>query len=439
MLRLRVTTVSPILDTMHIYFSGIGGVGIGPLAMLALDAGHTVSGSDLQESPITQSLKSRGVTVNFGQDGSHIASVQATKPIDWFVYSSALPEDNAELIYANSLQIKATKRDEFLNFFLDEKNLELIAVAGTHGKTTTSAMIVWLFQQFNIPVSYSVGTTLSFGPSAQFANGSRYFIYECDEFDKNFLQFHPTLSVIPAIDYDHPDTYPNEEAYHEAFRTFIMQSKQTYMWASSASLVNMTDSKNLQLFSDSDLNIERTPLPGRHMRRNAWLAANTAQHLMPTQDLAALSGLLKDFPGTGRRFEKIAENIYSDYAHHPVEIAATIQAAKEINKNVIVVYQPHQNIRQHEILRENAYRNCFNGVRYLYWLPTYLSREKVDLPVLSASQLLASLNPDIAAEYAEMNDTLWQKIKHHAQDGDLVITMSAGNLDTWLRTKADHQ
>src|SRR5690606_5798559 len=111
------------------------------------------------------------------------------------------------------LGIKVAKRDELLARILHEKNLKLIAVAGTHGKTTTTGMMVWLLQQLGVPVSYSVGSTLSFGPSGKFDPKSEYFVYECDEFDRNFLHFHPYLSLITSVGYDHPDIYPTPENY----------------------------------------------------------------------------------------------------------------------------------------------------------------------------------------------------------------------------------
>lgn len=192
---------------MRIYFSGIGGVGIGPLAEIALDAGYDVYGSDREASPMTKSLQKRDVQISFDQSGDFLRSEHEKSPFDWFVYTAALPDDHPELVLAKQLGIKTGKRDELLAHIIADKKLKLIAVAGTHGKTTTTSMLVWAFQQLNIPASYSVGSTLSFGPSGRFDPASQFFIYECDEFDKNFLHFQPWLSIITSIDYDHPDTY----------------------------------------------------------------------------------------------------------------------------------------------------------------------------------------------------------------------------------------
>jgi UDP-N-acetylmuramate--alanine ligase len=145
---------------MNVYFSGIGGVGIGPLAEIARDAGHTIMGSDLGESMLTEELRQQGVNVSMGQDGSFLKASHEATPLDWFVYTAALPETHPELVIAKKLGIRTGKRDEFLADFLQKHNLKLIAIAGTHGKTTTTGMAVWAFMQRGIPVSYSIGTTV---------------------------------------------------------------------------------------------------------------------------------------------------------------------------------------------------------------------------------------------------------------------------------------
>jgi UDP-N-acetylmuramate--alanine ligase len=226
---------------MNIYFSGIGGVGLGALAELAHDAGHQVQGSDITESLTTEELAAKGIAVNMKQKGAFLQAVHGMKPLDLFVYTAALPKDHPELEMARHLGIKTVKRDELLLDIIAEKNLKLIAISGTHGKTTTTAMLVWAFQQLGVPVSYAVGTTLSFGPSAHYDPKSQYFVYECDEFDRNFLAFHPYLSIITSIDYDHSDTYGSPEDYVAAFRQFIDQSQSSVVWQGDSVLVHATE------------------------------------------------------------------------------------------------------------------------------------------------------------------------------------------------------
>src|SRR5690606_18428457 len=197
---------------MNIYFSGIGGVAIGPLSEIAADAGYEVQGSDQNPSLVTERLTKRGIQLAIGaQDGSFLQKCHDDTPIDWFVYTAALPADHPELVLAKQLGIKTAKRDELIAHIIKEKNLKLIAISGTHGKTTTTGMIIWLANYFSLPISYSVGTTLSWGPSGRYTPGSEYFVYECDEFDRNFLHFNPFVSIVTSLEYDHPDTYPTED------------------------------------------------------------------------------------------------------------------------------------------------------------------------------------------------------------------------------------
>ncbi|MEO7905219.1 MAG: Mur ligase domain-containing protein [Candidatus Saccharimonadales bacterium] len=339
---------------MNIYFSGIGGVGIGPLAEIAFDAGYTVCGSDANNSLVTQRLQQRGIAVQIGQDGAYLQQHHNQSPIDWFVHTAALPADHPELVLAQKLGLKIAKRDELLAHIIASKGLKLIAVAGTHGKTTTTGMLVWTLQQLGVPISYSVGTTLSFGPSGKYDPASQYFIYECDEFDRNFLHFEPYLSLVTAIDYDHPDTYPTRDSYMAAFSQFVAQCETTIMWKRDADVIDATIEDGWILGSDQVMDIT---LPGAHNRRNATLVAKAIECLQvmqydhpatPVSPKQAIA-VLNSFPGTDRRFENLADNLYTDYGHHPAEIAATLQLARELSDHVVLVYQPHQNVRQHEI------------------------------------------------------------------------------------------
>ena len=412
---------------MNIYFSGLGGVGIGPLVEIARDAGHSIMGSDLTESPLTEELRHQGVIVNIGQDGSFLQSCHVATPIDWFVYTSALPDDHAELVLAHELGMRVSKRDEFLAYIIQEKDLKLIAIAGTHGKTTTTGMMVWLMQKLGIPVSYSVGATISFGPSGKFDPRSDYFIYECDEYDRNFLNFFPYLSLITSVDYDHPDTYPTKQQYIVAFQKFLEQSQQSILWRNDAEYVGTSRENNLIV--DSTIHF---PLAGEHNRRNATLVAKAAEFLsLAKNDTAAMA--LGDFPGTDRRFEKLGDNLYSDYGHHPKEIAATLQLARELSDHVVLVYQPHQNRRQTRIQKE--YIDQFELADDVYWLPTYLSREDPNEPILSPAELIQNITNQSAIHVAALDDQLWANIQQARSEGKLVLCMGAGTIDSWVRKR----
>jgi UDP-N-acetylmuramate--alanine ligase len=411
---------------MNIFFSGIGGVALGPLAQIAHDAGYSVLGSDTSESLTTHELGSRGITVKIGQSAELVEAEHAINPIDWFVYTAALPDDHPELVKARELGIRTSKRDELLAHIIDEKNLKLIAISGTHGKTTTTGMMVWALKQASIPVSYSVGSTLCFGPSGHYDPASEYFVYECDEFDRNFLHFKPALSLITSIGYDHSDTYPAKDDYLQAFSKFLAQSTHGIGWNHDLKRLPELDGSTLWQLTDNE--VASLHLPGEHNRRNATLVLKGLEYLGLTHD----AGLLESFPGTNRRFERLADNLYSDYGHHPTEIAATLQMARELSDHVVLVYQPHQNVRQHEI--KGLYRNCFTDAERVYWLPTYLSREDPDLAILTPQDLTADIANAGSVQPAELDDELWTAIELHRSGGDLVLCMGAGSIDGWVRS-----
>lgn len=414
---------------MHIYFCGIGGVGLGPLAEIARDAGYDVEGSDMIASHTTAELERSGIAVSYDQSGANLQAVHAARPVDWFVYTSSLPTDHPELALAAQLGIKTAKRDELLNYIITDKKLRLIAVAGTHGKTTTTAMFVWTLQQLGIPVSYSVGSTLSFGPAGKFDPESDYFVYECDEFDRNFLHFSPEVSIITSIDYDHPDTYPTQREYSEAFSQFIRQSGHVILWERDT-VINISVPPKAWRLNDNE--ILPFTLAGAHNRANATLVAKACEylHIEPAETIMTA---LNSFPGSGRRFEKLTDNLYTDYGHHPAEIAATLQLARELSDYVVLVYQPHQNTRQHQV--RSHYTSCMELAETIYWLPTYQTREDPDLPILTPQELSATLKNREAVRFVEMDDQLWADIQAERAAGKLVLCMGAGTIDGWIRSR----
>lgn len=419
---------------MNVYFSGIGGVGIGPLAEIARDAGHTIMGSDLGESLVTEELRQQGVSVNIGQDGTFLKASHEASPLDWFVYTAALPETHPELVLAKELGIRTGKRDEFLADFIEKHNLKLIAIAGTHGKTTTTGMAVWAFMQRGIPVSYSIGTTVSFGPSGKYDPDSEYFIYECDEYDRNFLHFNPDISLLTSVDYDHPDTYPTESSYFDAFNQFISQSKIVICWKKDFDIEGATKYGMVHLIDQDKRDVSFIHLAGLHNRQNAFLVFSLlVDHLGATGDEEAVVKSLESFPGTDRRFEKLADNMYSDYGHHPEEIAATLQMAHEISDDIVLVYQPHQNWRQHSI--RDQYTDQFEVARKVYWTPTYLTRENPDYAILAPEELTVNITNKDSIVYSDLNDSVWNEVVTARDNGSLILFMGAGTIDSWVRSR----
>lgn len=401
---------------MKIYISGISGTGMGPLALMAKKAGISVFGSDLHEGAIYQELVDAGIEIEIGkQDGEFLKS-KISDGVEWFVHTSALPSDAPEMKVAREAGIRISKRDNLTEFLVQKLGLKMVAVAGTHGKTTTTSMIIWASLKLGLPVSYVVGSTLGFAPSGSYKDGDKYFIYEADEYDRNFLKYHPWLSVVVSVSYDHPDIYKTPEEYVEAFAQFKSQSENVIL---------NTD------FCDFKL-------AGEARRTDAGLAMQAILKMAPDVEKEKVIEILNEFPGVGRRFEKLSDGIYTDYAHHPEEIKATMDVALDQmdidgKKGVVVVYQPHQNTRQHEV--QDLYYDAFVGASKIFWLPTYLTREDESLPVLKPIDFINQLNNAEVAEEAELNDELFEQILKYRDDGYLVILMTAGPADEWLRKK----
>lgn len=425
---------------MHIYFSGIGGAGIGPLALIAKQAGYDVSGSDQQNSQYIDYLKKHGITdIQIGQSDSAIDDLNKSKPIDWLVHSSSIKDDHPELVYARGREIKTSKRDELINKILTDKDLKLVAIAGTHGKTTTTAMVIWLLKQAGVPLSYSVGAKLSFGEMGQYQEGSEYFVYEADEFDRNFLAFKPAISLISGVSWDHHEIFPTREDYQQAFRDFIGQTAQTYIWSEDAQYlgIDLAATPSLTVLDSDESQIQEIKLPGKYNRLDGWLAIQVAQSITG-RSVNDLINSLNGFPGLSRRMEKIIDGLYSDYAHTPEKIRGAMSVATEMAKqndqDVVVVYEPLTDRRQHYIADD--YQDCFDGAKKVYWIPSYLAREDPSQKVIEPSELIKHLSDPSIAMPAERDHTLKQTIQHHLDSGDMVVGIAGGgggSLDDWLR------
>lgn len=423
---------------MHIFFSGIGGTAIGPLALIAKQAGYDVSGSDKQDSQYIDYLRKHGITnITLGQSEADIANVHKLQAIDWVVYSSAVAienPDHPELVFAKTHDIRCTKRDELLNEIIKAKHLKLVAIAGTHGKTTTTAMMIWLFKELGIPISYSVGAKTSFADMGQYEPDSEYFVYECDEYDRNFLSFHPFLSLITGIDWDHADIYPTRENYEQAFRDFINQSHRTIMWQADADRLAIKEEHNISIIHDADKATTSLKLPGAVNRQDAWQVIAALQHIRETSFAEAVE-IMNRFPGVSRRFEQIAPGLYSDYAHTPEKIRGALQLAHEIAESkVVVVYEGLHNTRQHFI--QDDLKHLFDSVKQLYVVPSYLAREDKKLALLSPEDIIALTTHPEKAEPRQLDNKLQSTIAEHLAQGDLVLCLTAGggnSLDEWLR------
>ncbi len=329
-----------------------------------------------------------------------------------------------------------SKRDELLNEILKDKKLSLIAIAGTHGKTTTTAMTVWLCKQLGLPIGYILPAKSSFADMGAYEQGAQYFVYECDEFDRNFLSFEPQLSLITGIDWDHPDIYPTREDYNAAFQEFLEQSQHTVLWQDDVERLAIEPTDGQTVLDEDDPKISDITLPGLVNRQNAWEVANAMQRLTGTP-LEELIAHLNRFPGVSRRFEQIVPGLYSDYAHTPPKIRGALQLAHEVaGGDVVVVYEGLHNTRQHFIKDELVH--LFDGVKKLYIVPSYLAREDESLKLLTPDDLKLLLTSETQAvtEAAALDSMLRENIVKALAEGNTVLCLSAGgghSLDEWLR------
>jgi UDP-N-acetylmuramate--alanine ligase len=433
---------------MNIYFSGIEGMGIGSLAILAKKAGYSVFGSDEHESLMLNNQQAIGIDPHIGQQtDDYLQEVIDEHGVDWFVYTSALPDNHPELQLARKLNIKTSKRDELINKIVDDKKLKMIVVAGTHGKTTTVSMLIWTFLQLGIPIDFLNGTTTSFAPPADFNAHAHYIVYEGDEFDRNFLQFRPYLALISSISYDHVDIFQTIEDYRMAFLQFIGQSEWTFSWQKDGlggtvvevdagiTLVgkqnreNATLVKSAMLFlatQDEELG-QKLGVRKPQVDENG-IPIETIEDVMRMAN-QRLNETLNAYPGSDRRFEKLADNLYSDYAHHPNEIKATIEMAREITakteQKLAVIYEPLQNMRQHYI--KHLYKDAFLGVDKLFWLPSYQLREDPKYEILTPEMLIAEMDNKEIAEPAEVDRALFRKIDDLRKHDYLVLLLAGGS------------
>ena len=425
---------------MHIFFSGIGGGGIGPLAQIAKQAGYDVSGSDSQESVNTDLLKKQGIDFYIGQTTESISQLHARKPIDWFVITSAITRadpNHPELVFAREQGIKTSLRDELLSKIIADQNLKLIGIAGTHGKSTTTAMAIWLFHELGVPIGHSVGAKLPFTPMGQLQNGAEYFVYECDEFDLNFLAFHPYWAIITGISWDHHEIFPTRESYIQAYRQFLGQSKHALLWQKEYDHLQLTPAEKLEVITTDAPEIDHIALPGDYNRQDAWQAV-LVTHKVTGKPIDELIAIVDRFPGLKQRMELLAPNLYSNYAHTPEKIKGgmltALELAKPKNQKLVIIYEPLTNRRQHYI--KDDYKDCFAGADHIYWVPTYLAREDPSQALLTPEDLIPHISNSEVAEPANLDDDLLAHITQHLQDGDMVVLMGAsggGSADEWLR------
>ena len=441
---------------MHIHFIGIGGISMSGLALILLDQGFRISGSDVRESPLTQKLEEEGAVLHYSQTAANI--IEETP--DLVVYTAAIHPDNSEYAAAVSRQIPMLSRAELLGQMM--KNYRMpIAVSGTHGKTTTTSMASHILLAADKDPTISVGGILKAIHGNIRVGGHDTFITEACEYTNSFLHFYPKISLILNIDADHLDFFKDLEDIRHSFRLFAQKLPADGTLIINREIPDLEgiteglpcsvvtyglegdcDYQALGISYDSlgcaSFDVQKKGeslgrfslmVPGEHNVSNALAAIALADLLgIPSQQIQ--KGL-SDFQGTDRRFEKKGEiggvTVIDDYAHHPTEIAATLQAAKNYpHKTLWCVFQPHTYTRTKALMDEFA--QALTLADQVILADIYAARETDTLGISSrdlADQVQAL---GTEAHYLPSFDAIENYLLEHCVQGDLLITMGAGDV-----------
>ncbi|MDA1208809.1 MAG: Mur ligase domain-containing protein [bacterium] len=414
---------------MKIFCSGIGGIGLSAYAALQAQLGHSVSGSDREDSALIHDLKSQGIPVSLMQDGKAVPDDS-----DLFVYSEAIDSDNPDRLRARELDIRE------ISFFKALGDIalayQLIAVCGTHGKSTTTAMAAQVLIDAGVDPTIIVGTKLPILDGRNWRKGeSKVFLVEACEYRRNFLHLSPDIVLITNADGDHFDAFESVEDYRSAFVEFIgpvPDDGVIIFHGSDDSSVEIASTRANTLDADT-YDLPTLSVPGKHMQKNAQLVLALAEHL----HISDATESLQRFTGTWRRMEVKGDTadgvtVIDDYAHHPIEIAATISATKERypGRRIVCVYQPHLHERTRTFY--DAFSPSFQGVDVLVMSDIYEARSEVSNPVDTA-QFAKDIDAGIEGECIyggslQASETLLRS--SILRPFDVLIVMGAGDVTT---------
>ncbi len=437
-----------------VHFIGIGGISMSGLAEILLNRNFKVSGSDMKSSPITDKLLADGAEIYIGQKGDNI-----NEDIDLVVYTAAISEDNPELIKAKELSIPTMTRAEFLGNIMKGHKFN-VAISGTHGKTTTTSMVSHICLDANLDPTILVGGQLDAIDGNVRPGNSDYFITEACEYKGSFLKFFPYVGVILNIDADHLDYYKDINDIENAFIQFsklipedgclvccaedermknvISQSKcnvVTYgINIGDVTAKNIVfNEKGCAYFDvykgDTKLLSLQLNVPGKHNILNALASICVGLTLsIPHENI--VKGL-QEYKGTHRRFEikgiKNGVTVIDDYAHHPTEIQATLNAAKNYpHKKIFCVFQPHTYSRTINLFKE--FSEAFNDVDELILADIYAAREK-DTGIVSSAMLSNKIS-SLGVKFSNINsfEEIVSHLEKNLQSGDVLLTVGAGDV-----------
>ncbi len=441
----------------HVHFIGIGGFGLSAIARILLERGYTVSGSDSHTSPLFVSIEEAGAVTFLGHNATNIVGS------DLVIRSSAIPDANPEVEAAIANGIPVYKRSDFLTELTQGQ--DTLAIAGSHGKTTTTAMLIWILNQLGLDPSFIAGGVVKqLNTNAQAGTG-QYFIIEADEYDHMFLGLAPKIAIITNIEHDHPDCFPTRDEYQQAFKAFLEKlqpdgtaiicmddpearalaiqakasGKQIYgygvdhqadYFVDQIRAVNNTMQFQL-IFRNpgmvpNNLGNVTLQIPGHHNVLNAAAVLSTIHHLGLPLNKAIQA--LSQFTGAGRRFEILGTvnqiTVIDDYGHHPTEIRTTIEAARTLypNRKIWAVWQPHTYTRTKRL--ENDFVEALDLADRVVVLPIFAAREKD--PGYSSRGIVSILSGKKAV-YMEDFDAAHTYLSNQLEPDDMMIVFSAGD------------
>ena len=434
-----------------VYFIGIGGIGMSAIARYFLNRGCQVSGYDKTKTTLTSLLEAEGMVVSYTDDTASLpAGLEAMDPELLVVYTPAIPKDSIILNYFKDQQFSLKKRSEVLGII--SRGQFCIAIAGTHGKTTTSSIVAHILTDTGFGCTAFLGGIATNFESNFVLGNNDVVVVEADEYDRSFLTLHPDIAVITSMDADHLDIYGDESQLHESFQLFAGQLKDsgTLFVKSglpmnagisyginnqpdvSASNIRVENARFLFDYSDDKHSIEdlQILLPGRHNIENAVAAIAVALRLGIEGDL--IKKAVASFKGVKRRFEYIVntdEHIYiDDYAHHPEELRACFDAVRELypSKKLTVIFQPHLFTRTRDFA--DGFAEVLSSVDDLLLLDIYPAREQ-PLEGIDSGYLLNKITLKEKAVYAK-GDVL---AAIERKKPELLVTVGAGDIDTLVQ------
>ena len=410
-----------------VYFVGIGGIGMSALARYYHSQGIAVAGYDLTPSPLTKQLESEGMAIHY-EDNPSLLPAQ----IDTVVFTPAVPQDLKELVELRRRGIPMMKRAEALGAI--SKEHYTIAVSGTHGKTTTTAMVAHILKENGIDMTAFIGGIANnFNSNLVLGHTSEsVLVVEADEFDHSFLQLAPNISIVNSIDADHLDIYGDRKHLVESFNQFANLTKDIVIVKEGLD-INVPNQVSFGFGEDCDYQVDDLNLPlsipGRHNQLNATAAFAAATEL--GLDAEGITKALSTFKGVKRRFDIRVRNekhIYiDDYAHHPEEIKSCLSAIKASfpSKRVTLVFQPHLFTRTRDFMEDFA--NVLAMADDLILLDIYPAREK-PIEGITSQALLDMIN--LKNKCLCPKENLLETIAEHKPE--LLVTMGAGNIDRFV-------